>query len=351
MVTVGVVGASGYMGGEAARVLNEHPDVRLAWLTSRTPGPVEEVHPNMYGSGLRFVSVESVDAPDFVFLAVPTGASIELADRFMNAGSRVIDLGSAFRLKDRAVWEAVYGQKHPRWDLCAEAVYGIPELHGAEIKKARLIANPGCFASAAILGMAPLLKEGLVDPSRLVVDGLSGTAGAGAELSRAVHHPEIGDNVVPYNVVDHRHTYEMEQELGAIAGKAVTVHFTSSYIPIVRGIVDVCHCFPGRSIGRGKLLEAYRDFYAGQPFVSVYDLPGEAGASWQYRPYPWVGSVSGTNRCFIGLEVDEKRGRIVVISVLDSIGKGGAHVGVENMNIMAGLDRQAGLSRRGSHPR
>jgi N-acetyl-gamma-glutamyl-phosphate reductase common form len=351
MITVGVVGASGYMGGEAVRILFDHPEAKLLWLTSRTPGPIEEVHPNMYGSGLFFVDINTVDTPDFVFLAVPTDASIDMAARFLESGSRVIDLGSAFRLKDRKTWETVYAQRHGRWDLCTEAVYGIPELHMAEISRARLVANPGCFSSAAILGLAPLIKKRLVDTDHLVIDGLSGTVGAGAELSRAAHHPEIGDNIVPYNVVDHRHTYEIEQELGILAEDSVRIHFTSSYVPIVRGIVDICHCFTDHAADRDNVLEVYREFYKGQPFVQIYDLPKDAAASWQYKPYPWVSSVSGTNYCHIGLDVDEKRGRIVVISVLDSIGKGGAQVGIENMNIMAGFDRKAGLSRRGLHPR
>ncbi len=350
MVEAGIVGASGYMGGEALRVLREHPEVRLAWVTSRTPGAVAEIHPNLYGSDLHFADLEEVDAPEYVFIALPTGPSIQLAARFLDSGSRVIDLGSAFRLKNRLTWETVYGQEHSKWDLAAEAIYGIPELHESEIAEARLVANPGCFSSAAILGMAPLLKDGLVDGERLVVDGLSGTAGAGTELSRAVHHPEIGDNVVLYNVVGHRHTYEMEQELSLLAGGPVQVHFTSSYVPIVRGIVDICHCFADRRLSREKLLELYRDFYRDQPFVLIYDLPKETAASWQYKPYPWVSSVAGTNYCYIGLDVDEKRGRIVVVSVLDSLGKGGAQVGVENMNLMAGLDRRTGLSRRGLHP-
>jgi N-acetyl-gamma-glutamylphosphate reductase len=156
--------------------------------------------------------------------------------------------------------------------------------------------------------------------------------------------------MVPYNVVGHRHTFEMEQELALLAGKKVNVHFTPTYVPIVRGILDVCHAFPVKSVKREALIALYRDFYEGQPFVLVYDLPKDENTSWQYRPYPWVSAVAGTNFCFIGLDVDERRGRIVVFSVLDSIGKGGAQVGVENMNLMFGMERTLGLTRRGMHP-
>src|SRR5262245_1715688 len=261
MVSVGIVGGSGYMGGEALRVLLRHPQADIAWVTSRSPGPVEQVHPNLYDTGLRFVRLEDVKTPDFVLLALPTGTSMEVAARFLQAGARVIDLGSAFRLQDRATWERVYGQQHTAWSLVDEAVYGIPELHAERIRTTRLVANPGCFSSAAILGLAPLLQADLVDVHRLVVDGLSGTAGAGAEFSRPIHHPEIGGNVVLYNVVGHRHTYEMEQELRGVAHQGVRVHFTPCYVPIVRGIVDICRCFPTDALSRAHLLAVFSQFY------------------------------------------------------------------------------------------
>ena len=350
MIKVGIMGATGYMGGEALRVLLDHPEVEIAWLTSRSEERIDDHHPNLYGLGLKMIPPDRATPCDVVFLALPTDASIQATEQLTAHGSKVIDLGAAFRLHDRNLWESVYKQKHPQWHLAEEAVYGIPELHRDAIARARVIANPGCFSSAAILGLAPLAKAGLIDLERIVVDGMSGTAGAGAELHRAAHHPEIGNNIVAYNVVGHRHTYEMEQELGLLAGKPVKVHFTPTYVPIVRGILDVCHAFPTRSVKREQLLDLYREFYEGQPFVLVYDLPKDEKTSWQYKPYPWVNSVAGTNFCYVGLDVDERRGRIVVFSVLDSIGKGGAQVGVENMNLMFGLPRTSGLARRGMHP-
>jgi N-acetyl-gamma-glutamyl-phosphate reductase common form len=350
MVKVGIYGATGYMGGEALRVLLEHPEVEVAWATSRGETRAADHHPNLYGTGFELVHPDRITPCDVVFLAVPTGVAMELAPRFLKEGAKVIDLGADFRLEDRSTWERVYGREHTSFELVEEAVYGIPELHRDAIRAARVIANPGCFASAAILGLAPLLEAGVVDPSKIVVDGLSGTAGIGADLSRPAHHAEIGNNLIPYNVVGHRHGFEMEQELGALSGERVSVHFTPVYVPIVRGILCVCHAFPVRKVDRGELLDRYRRFYDGEPFVEVYDLPGEEGAAWQYRPYPWVSSVSGTNFCFVGLEVDEARGRVVVMSVLDSLGKGGAHAGVQNMNLVLGLDETAGLTRRGLHP-
>lgn len=349
-VRAGIFGASGYMGGEALRVLLEHPHVEIAWATSRSALPIEHFHGNLLGAGISTIPPDQATACDVVFLAVPTDVSLEAAAHFIELGRKVIDLGSAFRLEDRALWEATYGIDHTGWELAEEAVYGMSELRGSEIARARLIANPGCFSSAAILGLAPLLGESLIDPERIVIDGLSGTTGAGAGPARAAHHPEIGDNLVPYNVVGHRHTHEMEQELAAVANRAVRIHFTPVYVPIVRGILDICHGFADQPIERGAALEVFRSFYEDAPFVHVYDLPPEDSATWQYRPYPWVSAVVGTNHCHIGLDVDPDRGRIVVFAALDSIGKGGAHAGIENMNLMFGLPRTAGLERRGCHP-
>ena len=349
-IKVGVVGASGYMGGEALRVLMDHPQVEIAWATSRRPGLVEDFHPNLYGSGIELIHPDAASPCDVVFMALPTAVSMEVAERFLDSNCRVVDLGSAFRLRDQSLWESVYNMRHTLWKVAEKAVYGISELHLDEIAHARLIANPGCFSSAAILAFAPLISQGLLDSEKLSVDGLSGTAGVGAELSRAAHHPEIGNNLVAYNAVGHRHTFEMEQELGALSGTSVRVHFTPVYVPITRGILSICRGFLNQSVTRSGLLDLFRKYYEKDPFVQIYDLPKETGASWQYKPYPWVSAIAGTNYCHIGLDVDEERGSVVVFSALDSMGKGGAQVGIENMNIMFGLDRTMGLTRRGMHP-
>ncbi len=350
MIRAGIVGASGYMGGEVLRVLMDHPAVEIAWATSRAGGRIEAFHPNLYGSGITLIHPDRASACDVVFLALPTQASIRAAARFLALGARVIDLGSAFRLRDRATWERVYGQEHGHWALAEQAVYGINELHRGAIEQAALVANPGCFSSAAILALAPLVAAGLVETDTLVVTGISGTAGAGAALSRAVHHAEIGNNLVPYNVVGHRHSAEMEQELSQLAGCPAHVHFTPVYAPLVRGILAVCHAFVAQDTDRQALLEHYRAWYRDAPFVQVYDQPKQADAAWQYRPYPWVSAVAGSNYCFIGLDYDAERGRICVLSVLDSLGKGGALVGIENMNLLCGLARSSGLQGRGLHP-
>ncbi len=350
MIKAGIYGGSGYMGGEVLRVLYEHPGVEIAWVTSRGDKPVEYYHRNFYGWGLPFIKPEEVTPCDVIFFAVPTGQVMKLASDLLKTGTRLIDLGADFRLKNKTDWEFKYKMRHACWDLVEEAVYGITELHREEIKKARIVANPGCYATASILGMAPLVKKGLVDMTKIVIDGLSGTTGAGAEPELPSHHPEIANNIVPYNVVDHRHTYEIEQELGLLAGSRVVAHLTTSYIPITRGILAVCHCFPEKPITRKDIVELYQDFYKQEPFIKIFNLPKEEKASWQYLPYPWVAAVSGTNYCHIGFEVDDKRNRIVVFSVLDSIGKGGAYAGVQNMNLMFSQPEETGLTRIGLHP-
>jgi N-acetyl-gamma-glutamyl-phosphate reductase common form len=183
LITVGIYGASGYMGGEALRVLNEHPQVRVAWATSRSGKPIEYFHRNLYGSGIHLIKPEEVSNCDVVLLSLPAGNAMTMVPDLLKNGTKIIDLGADFRLKDRTVWERIYGRTHLSWNFAHEAIYGIPELHRDEIRRARIIANPGCFSSASILGLAPLIKEDMIDTERIVIDGLSGTAGAGSELS------------------------------------------------------------------------------------------------------------------------------------------------------------------------
>jgi N-acetyl-gamma-glutamyl-phosphate reductase len=350
MIKVGIYGGSGYMGGEAIRVLLDHPNVEIAWITSRGDKPVEYFHRNLIGRNLNFIKPDKTTQCEVVFVALPTGQIMKLASQLLESGTKIIDLGADFRLKDKIIWEEKYGKRHESWNLVEEAVYGITELHKEEIKKARIIANPGCYSSASILALAPLVKADIIDTQHIVIDGLSGTAGVGAEPDLPSHHPEITNNIVPYNVIDHRHTYEIEQELQVISKSKVIVHFTASYVPISRGILSICHCFPNQKITRNKMIEMYKEFYEGEPFVKIMEFSKEENVPWQYLPYPWVAAVSSSNYCHIGFDVDEKRNRIVVFSALDSIGKGGAQVGIQNMNLMFNLPEETGLLRTGLHP-
>jgi N-acetyl-gamma-glutamyl-phosphate reductase len=348
-MAVGVVGGSGYSGGELLRLLLQHPAAEIAWVTSRGDKQLEKVHRNLWGSGLRFITEEEASPCDVVFLCMPSRESMTRAGQYLAQGSKVIDLGSDFRLKDPAVFEQVYGVKHVSWDLVREAPYGATELHRAGIRSARLVANPGCFAYATILALAPLVREGLVDLDRIVVDALSGTSGAGAEPSVPTHHSEIGHSVFPYNVIGHRHTAEIEQELTGVARAKVTIHFTPYYAPFARGILASCHGFLNRKVSRADVLGLYRDFYRGEYFVRLLDMQQEK-VSWQYLPYPSVASVAGSNFVHIGADVDEQRGRVVVFSALDNLGKGAAGSAIQNMNCMLGLAEETGLGGVGLHP-
>lgn len=347
---VGIVGGSGYSGGELLRLLHTHPQARIAWVTSRGERPLESIHRNFVGSGLHFIREEEAGDADVVFLCTPARESMLKAPRWLERGAKVVDIGSDFRLKDRATFERVYKAEHTCWELVGEAPYGATELHRAAIRAARLVANPGCFAYTAILTLAPLAKEQLIDLERVVVDGLSGTSGAGAEPVTPTHHSEIGNGVFPYNVVDHRHTYEIEQELSGVAGAPVTVHFTPYYCPFTRGILAGCHGFLTRAVSRADLLDLYQAFYRDEPFVRVLAFDKDPKASWQYLPYPSVASVAGSNFVQIGVDVDERRRRVAAFGALDNLGKGAASSAIQNMNCMTGLPETAGLEGVGLHP-
>jgi len=349
-VQVGIVGGSGYSGGELMRLLLGHPRARIAWVTSRADKNLEAVHRNLLGSGLRFIREEEAGPCDVVFLCTPSRESMTKAPRYLERGARVVDIGSDFRLKDRDLFERVYKAKHVCWDLVAEAPYGATELHREAIRRARLVANPGCFAYTAILSLAPLVKEGLIELDKVVVDGLSGSSGAGAEPSVPTHHSEIGNSVFPYNVVDHRHTYEIEQELSGVAGKAVTVHFTPYYCPFTRGILAGCHGFLTRCVSRADVLALYEEFYRGEPFVRVLPFDKDPTASWQYLPYPSVANLAGSNFVHVGVDVDERRQRAVAFGALDNLGKGAASSAIQNMNCMLGLPEDSGIAGVGLHP-
>lgn len=350
MIEVGIVGGSGYSGGELLRILLQHPSVRIKWVTSRGDKKLEHIHRNLYGIGLEFITLDEAEGGDVVFLCTPARESMLHAPRFLDQGAKVIDLGSDFRLKNRDVFEMVYKSTHTCWELVGEAPYGLTELRREEISRARLIANPGCFATAAILGLAPVVREGLVDRAHIVVDGISGTSGAGAQPETQSQHAEIGNSIFAYNVTDHRHTYEMEQELSALAGEKLRIHFTPFYAPFSRGILAACHGFLSEPLNRGQVLDLFKDFYQGHYFIQVLDMDTDPKVSWQYLPYPSVATLAGSNFCQIGVDVDLKRGRLMIFSALDNLVKGAAGAAVQNMNLLFGLPEETGLTMLGMHP-
>jgi len=350
MIEAGIVGGSGYAGGELLRILLQHPSVRVRWITSRSDKKLEHIHRNFYGMGIEFVTLEEAQGGDVAFLCTPSRESMLHVGQFLDQGMKVVDLGSDFRLKNREIFETVYKAKHTCWDLVAEAPYGLTELRREEIRQARLIANPGCFATAAILGLAPLVKEKLIDVEHIVVDGMSGTSGAGAQPETQSQHAEIGNSIFAYNVTDHRHTYEAEQELSALADERIQINFTPFYAPFSRGILAACHGFLTEHLDRGQVLDLFKDFYQDEYFIQIIDMDKEPKVSWQYLPYPSVATVAGSNFCQIGIDVDSKRGRVLVFSAIDNLVKGAAGAAVQNMNVMCGLPEETGLTMLGMHP-
>ena len=349
MLRVGVVGASGYVGGETLRLLLHHPEAEVVQATSRRYAGefVYRVHPNLRGmTELKFmdVDVDRLAECDVVFMATPHGVSARLTPKLLEVGLKVIDLSADFRLKDESAYSRWYGWRHPAPELLNEAVYGLPELHRREIAKARLVACPGCMATSAILALAPVVGAGLVDLERIVVDAKMGSSGSGATATLASIHAERFGVVRPYAPAGHRHVAEIEQELGALCGKPLKVGMTAHAVNIVRGILSTIHTYPVGELELRKLWEVYREAYGDEPFVRlVRDKRGI------YRlPDPKV--VFGTNFCDIGFELDRHAGRLVLFSAIDNLMKGAAGQAVQCLNIMLGIDEKTGLEFPGFHP-
>ncbi|AMK15733.1 N-acetyl-gamma-glutamyl-phosphate reductase [Methanobrevibacter olleyae] len=339
MVSVAIVGASGYTGGELTRLLLNHPEVEIEDISSRQfeETPIHKVHPHIRGTDLVFKNKKpsELDA-DIIFTATPHGASMKIIPDLLEIGAKVIDLSGDYRFNDIEVYEKWYGLKHTS-DI--KGVYGLPEIHREEIKNANLIANPGCFVTGAILSGYPLSKAAIVD--RMIFDSKTGVSGAGVNPSSSTHYPNIGDNVNPYKVTSHRHTPEIQQELGLFSD--VKVSFTPHLVPVIRGILTTNHSFlieGSEDISSGELLDIYKKTYEGEPFIQILE-DGEI---------PRLSSIRGSNYAQIGcFEIDET-GRLVVISAIDNLVKGASGQAIHNMNIICGFDEKTGLNFFGMHP-
>ncbi|MCS7120419.1 MAG: N-acetyl-gamma-glutamyl-phosphate reductase [Nitrososphaerota archaeon] len=349
---VGVFGASGYVGGELLRLLLRHPKVEVKVATSNTyMGEfVHRVHPNLRGeTNLKFVMSDVkqvIGNCDLVFMATPHGVSSSIIPAILETGIKVIDTSADFRLKNPEDYERWYRWKHKNPDLLGKAVYGLPEIkiHKEEIAKAQLVAVPGCMATAGVLALAPIMKLGNVDKKKIVMDFKVGSSGAGGKPSISTHHSEHYSVVRAYKPVGHRHTAEIEQELGALAGGNVRVAMSAHAVNMVRGILATCHVFYEGTISTLDLWKIYRDFYSSAPFIRfVRDRKGV------YR-FPDPKIVVGSNYCDIGFEVDEHTGRVVILSAIDNLMKGAAGTAVQDMNIMCGWDEREGLRDMGLHP-
>ncbi len=344
MINVSVIGASGYGGGEVVRLLLGHPEVRLAHLVAETRAgePFAEVFPNVRG----FVDArtESLDPAavaadsDAVFLALPDGVAMGLVSR-LGERVKVIDLGADFRFRGAGVYEQWYTTPHSAEGLLEEAVYGLPELHRARIRRARIVGNPGCYPTAALLAVAPLLSAGLGRPEGIVIDAKSGVSGAGRGGGSRTHFSEVNENVFPYGTPGHRHTAELEQELQAISPQA-TVTFTPHLIPMTRGILATAHLQPARAVRRADAEAALREAYAGEPFVRL--LEGET--------LPQTKATLGSNFADVAVRVDPRSGMIVAFAAIDNLVKGAAGQAIQNMNLMCGFPEELGLWLPGLFP-
>lgn len=337
MLKVGIVGATGYAGLEIARLLLTHPQAKLVAVSSVsfTGQALSQVYPAMTGL-LDDVLVDEkavIEASDVVFASLPHGLSEDIAAACDKAGKLFIDLGADFRLVDEEDYAHWYKGGFKDKALHAKAVYGLPELYRDKIESARLIANPGCYPTSVALGLAPLLKNGLIDATGIIVDAKSGTTGAGRGLAQNTHFAECNENFAPYKVAQHRHTPEIEQTLTDIAGRRATVTFVPHLLPVNRGILSTIYVTPHAHMATGDLHNLYTEFYACERFVRV--LPEGAAAS--------IRGVQLSNYCDISLHADARTGRIIVASAIDNMLKGAAGQAVQNMNIACGIAEHTAL--------
>jgi N-acetyl-gamma-glutamyl-phosphate reductase len=330
MATAAVLGASGYLGGELLRLLAGHPDIRLTAVVSagHAGERVRDFLPHLALDGDLVASADAGElAADLAFLAQPAGQAMRIVPSLLERGIKVIDLGPDYRLADPETYRRTYGAPHADPDHLGEAVYGLSEWFGERIRSARLVANPGCYPTATLLALAPLLRAGEAT-GPVVVDAKSGTSGAGQGFSIATHHPEAALTVHPYGTPSHRHLPEMLEVLGRLAPPAPPLVFVPHLVPLVRGIL--CSIYPAPPAGdpTDRWEALVRAAYAGSPFVHVGGIPR----------LPWA---TGTNHCF--LSVQRAGDRPVLFSVLDNLGKGGAAQAIQNANLMLGLPPDRGL--------
>ena len=338
LTRIAIINITGYIGAEVARILFRHPRVQIVSVTGRSEAGkrLGSVLPHL--APLDLMIEPGPAEADLVFSALPHKASAEALAPLVAKGVKVIDLSADFRLKEAGLYQQWYDHAHPAPELLQKAVYGIPELHRAEVAGAQLVANPGCYPTSAILGLAPAVKAGLVGRD-IIVDSKSGVSGAGRAHTLTTHYAEVNENVAAYALGGHRHLPEIVQELQALRGQEkLAITFVPHLIPMTRGILSSCYAplaegkLAAGPQGAEQLRQVYRDFYQGETFVKVVDVPPQTKQAW------------GSNLCLIYPTIDQRTGRVVVISCIDNLVKGGAGQAVQNMNLMFGLDEKAGLN-------
>lgn len=338
MIRTAILGASGYVGGELLRLLSRHPGIVATRLfgDSKAGQTLGAVHPHIGGTTAaleveRF-ALEALDGVDLVFAALPHGESQKWAETILASGAKLVDLGADFRLHDPQDYAAWYGEAHLAPHLLDRFVYGIPELHRDAIRSAQAVAAAGCYPTAAVLALKPLVDAGLVDPMSLIVDAASGVSGAGRAVKEGTAFNTVDGSFAAYGLLNHRHTAEMEQALGA------TVLFTPHLAPMTRGILATCYATAAREMTPDAPLEALRAAYADEPFIRVSDAP------------PATKWVAGSNGAVVTARYDPRTGRVLALGAIDNLGKGAAGQMVQCANLMFGLDEDAGLSAEGVFP-
>ena len=343
MVNVGVIGATGYVGIEIVRLLANHPGVNISLVVSQNFAgqKISDVYPNLknvFDMECQSLDIERIaDGADIFVTALPHGVSKEVIPELIRRGKRIIDHSGDFRYKNVGVYEKWYGIKHEMPQLLDISVYGLPELYREKIKDARITANPGCYPTCAILGIAPLLSHGLVDTKSIIADAASGVTGAGRNTELAYQFCECTENFKAYKVATHRHTSEIEQELSLLAKEEVMISFTPHLAPMKRGMLATIYANLKVEKSTSELLELYNEYYKNECFIRVKDE----------GKLPEVKFVSGSNFIDIGLVVDKRLNRVVILSALDNLGKGAAGQAVQDLNIMCGFPETTALTSPG----
>ncbi|EMG36375.1 N-acetyl-gamma-glutamyl-phosphate reductase [Desulfocurvibacter africanus PCS] len=342
MKRAGLVGVTGYTGMELTRLLAVHEGIELVRATSRSEAgkPLSAIYPFLQGTKLAGLTITQPDIADLrencdiVFLAVPHATAMDMAGQLLDAGARVVDLSADFRLRDPAVYQTWYKHEHSRTDILPQAVYGLVELYREEVRKARLVANPGCYPTSSILALYPALAEGLVETDDIVIDAKSGTTGAGRKASVGSLFCEVSDTFRAYNLGKHRHTPEIEQEVSRIVGQDILLSFNTHLLPINRGILSTIYTRLKKGVDPAAVRAAYEKHYAGEAWVRL--LPDGS--------LPETRFVRGTMFCDIGLVTDPRTGRLIILSAIDNLCRGASGQALANANLMLGLPENMGLN-------
>ena len=339
MIKAGIMGATGYAGGELARLLLQRDDVEITWYGSKSY--VDQKYASVFKNMVQFVDDASMDdnmealaeQADVIFTATPQGFCASLMNETVLSKAKVIDLSADYRIKDVAVYEKWYNIEHKTPEYMQEAVYGLPEINRDKIKDARLIANPGCYPTCSFLSVYPLVKEGLIDPNTVIIDAKSGTSGAGRGAKVDNLYCEVNESIKAYGVGVHRHTPEIEEQLSLAAGKPVTISFTPHLVPMNRGILVTAYGTLLKSVTYEEVKAIYDKYYENEYFVRVLDRDESPQTKW----------VEGSNFVDVNFKIDPRTNRVVMMGAMDNLVKGAAGQAIQNMNIMFGLPENQGL--------